>query len=154
MVSAVAQQNRVRRQYFAAEKAAGGIEREASMALARGEERRARHVLGRRIGALVARDRLEVELAEAGRVSAELVATLIRMEDRAQLARRKQDELVRRKRVVGAGHQPEQVTPIRVRPVDRNGCAHAFDGYAEAVDVLGLEASRMAGEEAEGGGGC
>jgi phage shock protein A len=153
MVSAVAHQNRVRRQYFAAEEAAGGIEREASLALARGEERRARHVLARRIGALVARDRLETELAEAGQVSAELVATLIRMEDRAQLVRRKQDELARQSRVPGAASRPVELNPSRPRPAEQNR-THAFDGFAEAVDVLGQEASRSGGEGAEGGGRC
>ena len=151
-VTAVARQNRLRKELFAAEETAGSVERTASVALAHGEELRARHVLSRQIGALVARDTLEVELAEAGRVSAGLVAALIRMEDRAQLARRKQDELLRHKRV--AAPMPRNtVSPIRVRPA---GAArgHAFDGYSEAVAALGQEASRAGGEEIEGGGGC
>ena len=45
-------------------------------------------ILGRKIGALKKRDALEVELAEAGGHSAQLVAGLVRMEDQAQLARR------------------------------------------------------------------
>ena len=153
-VTAVAHQSRLRRQFFAAEEAAGHVEREASMALARGEELRARHVVGRQIGALATRDRLEGELVEAGRVSAGLVAALIRMEDRAQLARRKQDELVRQKRAAGAVPTPRDVvTSIRSRPVDV-ALSRAFDGYTEAVAALGQEASRSRGEEIEGGGGC
>ena len=122
------------------------------MVLARGEELRARHVLSRQIGALKARDNLEVELVEAGRVSAGLVASLIRMEDRAQLARRKQDELVRRKRTAENGPNPaDTVSAIRIRPAEATR-GHAFDGYAEAVSALEQEASRAGREETEGGG--
>ncbi len=151
-VTAVARQNRLRQELFAAEEAAGSVERAASVALAHGEELRARHVLSRQIGALVARDTLEAELAEAGRVSAGLVAALIRMEDRVQLARRRQDELVRQKRAA-APTPRSTVSPIRVRPVEA-ARRHAFDGYSEAVAALGQEASRAGGGEIEGGGGC
>ena len=150
-VTAVARQNRLRRRLFAAEEAAGQVEREASMALARGEELRARHVLSRQIGALKARDTLEVALVEAGRVSARLVAALLRMEDRAQLARRKQDQLVRQKRAAENG--PSTVSAIRIRPAEA-ARGHAFNGYAEAVSALEQEASRAGGEETEGGGRC
>lgn len=151
-VTAVARQNRLRQRLFAAEEAAGHVEREASLALAHGEELRARHVLSRQIGALKVRDTLEVELVEAGRVSAGLVAALIRMEDRAQLARRKQDELVRQKRAAENGPR-DGVTAIRMRRVGAVR-GHAFDGYAEAVSALGQEASRTGGEETKGGGQC
>ncbi len=150
-VTAVARQNRLRRRFFAAEEAAGQVEREASMALARGEELRARHVLSRQIGALKARDTLEVALVEAGRVSARLVAALLRMEDRAQLARRKQDQLVRQKRAAENG--PSTVSAIRIRPAEATR-GHAFNGYAEAVSALEQEASRAGGEETKGGGRC
>ena len=151
-VTAVARQNRLRQRFFAAEETARHVEREASMALARGDELRARHVLSRQIGALKARDTLEVELVEAGRISAGLVASLIRMEDRAQLARRKQDELVRQKRTAEIGPNPaDTVSAIRIRPAEA-ARGHAFDGYAEAVSALEQEASRAGGEETEGGG--
>ena len=150
-VTAVARQNRLRRRFFAAEETAGQVEREASMALARGEELRARHVLSRQIGALKARDTLEVALVEAGRVSARLVAALLRMEDRAQLARRKQDQLVRQRRAAENG--PSTVSAIRIRPAEA-ARGHAFNGYAEAVSALEQEASRAGGEETEGGGRC
>jgi phage shock protein A len=153
-VTAVAHQNRLRRQLFAAEEAAGPVEREASIALACGEELRARHVVSRQIGALATRDRLDVELGEAGRVSAELVAALIRMEDRVQLARRKQAQLVRQRRAAGAVPSPRDVvSSIRSRPAKAT-LGRAFEGYAEAVTALGQEAARPSGDEIEGGGGC
>jgi phage shock protein A len=144
MVLAIARRNRLRHQLLEAEESAGRTEREASRALARGNELEARHLLGREIGALKARDALEVELAQAGRTSARLVATLIRMEDQAQLARRTRDEVVRRRRAEagpGAGRMTRMVSG-----------SPAFDAYAEAVRTLEREASRPGGPA--GGGGC
>ena len=162
MVTAVAHQNQVRKDLFAAEEVAGRIEREASMALAGGEELRARHALSREIGTLRARDELELDLAVAGRTSARLVAALIRMEDRAQVARRMQDELGRRRRRAGDAGGPlpaarrgadDTMKAIRGHLGDpgRHG---AFDGYTEAVGVLENEAARTADDDLEGGGRC
>ena len=163
MVTAVARQNRVRKDLFAAEEVAGRIEREVSMALACGEELRARHALSREIGTLRARDELELELAVAGRTSARLVAALIRMEDRTQVARRMQEELGRRRRRAGDAGGPLPATArrgaddtmkaIRSRLGDP-GRRGAFDGYTEAVGVLENEAARTADDELEGGGRC
>lgn len=162
MVTAVARQNRVRKDLFAAEEVAGRIEREASMALACGKELRARHALSREIGTLRARDELELALAVAGRASARLVAALIRMEDRAQVARRMHEELGRRRRAGDAGGPlpatarrgaDDTMKAIRSRLGDpgRHG---AFDGYTEAVGVLENEAARTADDDLEGGGRC
>jgi phage shock protein A len=130
-VTAVARQNRIRKQLFAAEEAASRIECEATMALARGEELRARQVVGREIAVLKARDAFELDLADANQLSARLVAHLIRMEDRAQAARRKRDEIVRRGRAVDTGR------PDRPDPAPGSG---AFEGYAQAVTALEVEA--------------
>jgi phage shock protein A len=162
-VTAVARQRRLRKQLFAAEESTRGVELRATLALQRGDEIGARQILGRKIGALKARDALELELVEASGRSARLVAGLIRMEDRAQAARRKRDELVRRRRMA-------QVERSR-HPVPRPGSG-AFAGFAETVSALEIEAEatretgiepRCAGEgrgvsakagELEGGGRC
>jgi len=130
-VTAVARQNRLRKQLFAAEEVASRIECEATMALARGEELRARRVVSREIGVLKARDACELELADANRVSARLVAHLIRMEDRVQVARRKRDEIVRRQRAVETGTRPRATPAVG---------AGAFEGYAQTVSALEVEA--------------
>lgn len=130
-VTAVARQNRLRKQLFAAEGAASRIECEATMALDRGEERRARQVLAREIGMLKARDACARELEDADRLSARLVANLIRMEDRVQVARRKRAEIVRRRRAV------ETLTRPRPAPAAGSG---AFAAYAQAVGALEVEA--------------
>jgi len=132
MVAAVARQNRLRTQLFAAEEAASRIECEATMALARGEELVARQVVARDIGTLKTRDTLERELAGASQLSARLVAYLIRMEDRTQVARRRRDEIVRRRRSVE--------TECLSRPSPARSGSGAFDGYAQAVIALEIEA--------------
>jgi phage shock protein A len=162
-VTAVARQSRLRKQLFAAEESTKGVELQATLALQRGDERGARQILGRRIGALKTRDALEEQLAEASGLSARLVAGLIRMEDRAQLARRKRDELVRRRRRTEAE---------RLRHLLRGPGSGAFDGFTETVSALEIEAEatrepggepscagegRIAstnGGELEGGGRC
>jgi phage shock protein A len=144
MVMAIARRNRLRYELLRAEESASQVERQASLALARGNEVRARHLLGREIGALKARDALEVELTEAARATARLVATLIRMEDQAQIARRTRDDVARRRR---AGATPCVGRTARISPG-----SPAFDAYAEAVRTLEREASRPGGPD--GGGGC
>lgn len=109
-----------------------GVELQATLALQRGDELGARQIVGRKIGALKTRDALEVELAEASGLSARLVAGRIRMEDRAQLARRKRDELLRRRRTAEAERRSRHSHP-------RSGSG-AFDGYAETVSALEIEA--------------
>jgi phage shock protein A len=161
-VTAVARQSRLRKQLFAAEEASRGVELQATLALQSGDELRARQIVGRRIGALKQRDALELELAEASGHSARLVAGLIRMEDQAQLARRKRDELVRRRRTAEA----ERRSPQR----HEHPGSGAFDGYAETVSALEAEATgdsrsecpagedriglSTGGGELEGGGRC
>jgi phage shock protein A len=154
MVTAVARQNRIRTHLFTAEEAAGRIEREASMALACGEELKARHALSRGIRTLTARDELEVELAAAGRTSARLVAALIRIEDRAQLARRKRGEIGRRRRPGTTGGRrgaPAATRAVR-GPLVEPAQGRTFDGYVEAVRALEHEAARATDDE--GGGRC
>ncbi len=131
-VTALARQSRLRKHLFAAEEASRGVELQATLAVQRGDELGARQILGRKIGALKARDALEVELAEASGLSARLVGGLIRMEDRAQLARRKRDELLRRRRTAEAERRSRHSHP-------RSGSG-AFDGYAETVSALEIEA--------------
>jgi len=159
-VATVARQNRLRKRLFAAEETARDVERQASLALQAGKERRARQVIGSRIGALKERDALEVELSEASGRAARLVAALIRMEDRAQVARRKKDDLVRRRRARETDRRPEIAAATRD--------AGAFAAYTDAVTALGLEAEathepqvdrpgrirRTDGRTVEGGEGC
>jgi len=98
-VATLARQNRLRKQLFSVDEIARDVEARASLAFHAGDERRARHILGRGIGTLKRRDALDGELAEAGEEASRLVAALVRMEDRVHAARRTRDHLVRRRRV-------------------------------------------------------
>jgi phage shock protein A len=131
-VSAVARESRLRKQLFAAEEASRGVELQATLALQRGDDLGARQILGRKIGVLKSRDALEEEMAEARDESARLVAGLLRMEDRAQLARRKRDALARRRRNAEADGRWLHQCP-------RAGTG-VFDPYAETVSALEREA--------------
>jgi phage shock protein A len=157
-VTAVARQSRIRKRLFAAEEASRGVELQATLAVQRGDEVRARQILGRKIGVLKSRDALEVELAEASGLAARLVAGLIRMEDQAQLARRKKDAIVRRRRTVGAERRwcaTEARDGVHTRRPETGPGEGAFDGYAQAIRALeaGADASRKLpsdGARAEG----
>ena len=81
--SAAARQQRLRAEAAGVRSRAAAIELEARRAFARGEERLARQVLARGLGALEARDQLERELEDARRSLAGLLATLVRTENRA-----------------------------------------------------------------------
>jgi phage shock protein A len=131
-VSAVARESRLRKKLFAAEEASRGVELQATLALQRGDDLGARQIVGRKIGVLKSRDALEEEMAEARDESARLVAGLLRMEDRAQLARRKRDALARRRRNAEADGGWLHSHP-------RAGTG-VFDPYAEAVSALQREA--------------
>lgn len=131
-VSAVARESRLRKQLFAAEAASRGVELQATLALQRGDDLGARQILGRKIGVLKSRDALEEEMAEARDESARLVAGLLRMEDRAQLARRKRDALARRRRNAEADGRWLHQCP-------RAGTG-VFDPYAKTVSALEREA--------------
>ena len=132
-VTTLARQNRLRKDLFGAAAVAQDVEARASLVLHAGDETRARHVLGRGIGALKKRDDLEVEMAEVSERASLLVATLVRMEDRAQAARRKRDHLVRRRRAEGAGLSDAGVTCRE---------SSALAAYADTVKALDLETRR------------
>lgn len=91
-VHAVVQQQRIREEISAIRTRVSEIERQASRALARGEDLVARQILARGICTLKTRDALEAELAEArGRV-AQLLTAIVRAEDRAWLPSREQGQ--------------------------------------------------------------
>ncbi|HSD66979.1 MAG TPA: PspA/IM30 family protein [Vicinamibacteria bacterium] len=82
-VNAVARQQRLRQEIATIRAQAHEIEREASRALARGEEILARQILARGMCTLTTRDALEAELTEARGHVARLLTTMVRTENRA-----------------------------------------------------------------------
>ena len=82
-VNAVVRQQRLREEIAAIRTRAHEIEQQASRALARGEDLLARQILSRGIFTLKTRDVLEAELAEVRGHVGQLLATMVRAENRA-----------------------------------------------------------------------
>jgi phage shock protein A len=82
-LSAVVRQQALREQLRRLRARAGQIEERASRALGRGEELVARQILARGLCTLQERDVLEEELAAARRHVVELLAAMVRSENRA-----------------------------------------------------------------------
>jgi phage shock protein A len=94
-VNAVVRQQQLREEIARIRTQAHEIEQQASRALARGDDLLARQILARGIFTLKTRDALEPELAEArGRV-AQLLTKMVRIENRAWLARGEREEHLR-----------------------------------------------------------
>jgi phage shock protein A len=86
-VNAVVRQQRLREEMAAIRTRASEIERQASQALARGDDLLARQILARGLYTLTMRDTLEVDLAESRGHVAQLLTTMVRTENRACYAR-------------------------------------------------------------------
>jgi phage shock protein A len=82
-VSAIARQQRLLEELEAIRTRAGAIERQASRALARGDDLLGRQILARGMCTLQTRDALEAGLAEARGQVCRLLTTMVRVENRA-----------------------------------------------------------------------
>jgi phage shock protein A len=82
-LTAVVRQQALREQLSRLQARAGRVEQSASRAFGRGEELLARQILARGICTLKERDALEEELAGARRRVVELLAAMVRAENRA-----------------------------------------------------------------------
>ena len=82
-VSAVARQQQLREELEAIRARACEIERQASLALARGDDLLGRQILARGMFTLQTRDALEAELAGARGQVCRLLTTMVRTENRA-----------------------------------------------------------------------
>jgi phage shock protein A len=147
-VAAVAREKRLEKQVSAAEELAREVERNAELALGRGDERLARQILAKKIQTLKSRDTLGEELAGARQLAAQLRADLVRMQNQTQLAHRKQDELIRRKRAAeaqlrtqqAARRSAEAMSAASGRLSDVHAGQTAFDGYTSAITAIESEA--------------
>ena len=97
-VRAVARHKHLEKQIGGAGEQMDELESKARLVLARGDEARARTLLARKLRLAEQREALERERVSASELAAGLKGDLSRLEDQVQVARRKRDELVRRKR--------------------------------------------------------
>jgi phage shock protein A len=101
-VRAVAREKQLQKQIQASIELARELEEKAKLALQKNDEALARQILARKLHTEKGRDTLEKELQSAAELANQLRADLPRLEDQVQLARRKKEELIRRKRAAEA----------------------------------------------------
>lgn len=157
-VNTVAREKRLERKVQELGEAAERLEAKAALALDHGNEELARKVLGQRVEALKARAGSRDELKRAAALAVQLKADLLRMEEQATLARRKKDELIRRKRAAEARLRTEDrarrsadaVSAVAGHLAAGSAAATSFEGYADAIGEMEAraEATReLAGED-------
>ena len=98
-VRAVARERKLHKQVTASQELVAELEEKAQKALQSKDEERARRVISRKLHTQRTQETMQQEIEDAHQSATTLKEQLLRLEDHVQLARRKKDELVRRKRV-------------------------------------------------------
>ncbi len=101
-VRAVARVKQIDQQIKTAGTTAEELEKFAKNFLKKGEEEKAREILSKKLHTVRAQETLEKELVNAREVAERLKSDLARLEDQVQSARRKKEELIRRKQLAEA----------------------------------------------------
>jgi len=97
-VKAVASQKQLQKQIQTARELIADLEEKARLVLKKNDEELARRVLAKKLHTEKTVVTLEVELKSATEIANQLKNDLAKLEDQVQVARRKKDELIRRKR--------------------------------------------------------
>ena len=140
-VNAVARERLLEKKVAEARERVDDLETKAGLALDHEDEALARRLLGDKVEAERLHTQLESELDEAKRQARRVREDLRRMQQQVDTARRKQDELIRRKRAAEARISTQNASGA-VAGAD-NGAS--FDGYADAIEQI--EARAEAGRE-------
>lgn len=101
---ALAREKQLRKQIQASQDLVQELAEQAKQAVHAGNEALAKQVLARKLHTQKARETLEKDLQEAREIVAQRKADLPRLEDQVQLARRKKEDLVRRRAFALRGH--------------------------------------------------
>lgn len=147
-VRAVARQKQLEKQIQAAGDLTQELEQKAALALHKEDEGLARQALGRKLHTERTREALARELESAASIAERLKGDLTRLEDQAQSARRKRDELIRRKRAAESQLRSQEASRRSVATltaatesisrVAQTG--QTFESYAEQISQLEAEA--------------
>ena len=143
-VNAVARQKQLEKKVQAADHLAADLEGKASLALDHDNETLARKMLADRGGVLKRRDTLREELEGAEALARQIKQDLVRMQEQVGLARRKKDELVRRKRAAEAQFKTQEAARRSSEAINAAAGSvgamvdgeTAFDGYADAIHEM------------------
>lgn len=142
-VKAIAREKQIEKRLELSRGRRGDLEKKAAAAVEKGDEEQARLALA---GKLELEDRIreqETDLAGAREFSARLKSDLGKMEDQVQQARRKKEELIRRKRIADARLRGKGETGGKMFPgsLDRwEESLQAMKDYEEKISQLEAEA--------------
>ncbi len=149
-VRAVATQKQLQKQIQAAQDVAVDLEEKAGLALEKDDEELARRILGRKLHTEKTRSNLEAELKSATETANQLKADLSKLEDQVQVARRKKDELIRRKRAAQAQmrtHEAARKSAEAIAAASGTITEYAVSGglenYEEVVSRMEAEAEAV-----------
>jgi phage shock protein A len=146
-VRAVAREKQIQRQLDAAGAVVGDLEEQARTALRADREDLARPLVAKKLHTERTIGTLQGEVASAAAAAAALKLDLGRLEDQVQEARRKRDDLVRRRRLAegqrrgtdAVRRSGEAVTAARASIADLATAGRALDVYEAAVNGLECE---------------
>jgi phage shock protein A len=147
-VRAVARQKQLEKQIQAAGDLTQELEQKAALALRKQDEDLARRALGRKLHTERTREALARELEGAASVADRLKGDLARLEDQVQVARRKRDELIRRKRAAESQLRGQEASRRSAATLNAatdsmsrlTQTGQAFESYAEQISQLEAEA--------------
>lgn len=147
-VRAVAREKQLAKQIQATNDATAELEKKASFALDKDNDELARQLLAKKLQSEKAVETLEIELGGAGELAVQLKADLSRLEDQVQLARRKKEELIRRKRAAEAQMKTQEATRKSIEALNTasgsiasiGAAAGGVDSYENAVSTMEAEA--------------
>jgi len=133
-VNVIAREKQLKNRVKTAEERALELERKAALALDNGNEELARKVLAEKVKSTRRKDSLAEELAGALALSRQTKTDLARMQQQASVARRKQDELIRRKRSADAQLRTQEAARRSAGAVSAtSGRIGHFDSVRDAV---------------------
>lgn len=138
VVGAVAWEKRLNKKITTSRELALEREKKAALALDHGDRDLARRVLGERVTALNEQKALEDELQGASGLTRRLKNDLSRMETQAEVARRRQQDLVRRKRFAETRLRSQESARRSAELTSGLGADPSLDGYADQIDGLEL----------------
>ncbi|MFQ5771141.1 MAG: PspA/IM30 family protein [bacterium] len=147
-VRAIARQKHLEKQILAAEGLAKELQEKATLALNNKDEELAKRLVAKKLDNEKKRERLQSELQEAKASVDEIKSDLTKLEDQVQEARRKKEELIRRKRTADAKLQIQKTKGKVSEALDTatrtifnfNESQKNLAAYEEAISKLESEA--------------
>ena len=150
-VRAVASQKQLQKQIQTAGELIADLDEKARLALKKNDEDLARRVLAKRLHTEKTKATLETELKSATETADQLKSDLVKLEDQVQVARRKKDELIRRKQAAEAQirtHEAARKSADVIAAASGTISEYSSGGLGEYEDaILRIEAEAEAVRE-------